>query len=171
MYYSIDPLILGWKREPFDLTACLGAEVTISSLDCLKVRYNVNRTKYLFTKRQGATDFLARLIGDIVSVIGIADIIRAYFIVSEHRFDAVLLKTIIENGGVEISKSFSKAILSAAQLEKYKKPVTKEHLKAFISGLMKMNLIPSSVDILAELIACSDFEEIKKIYVNYLIKN
>ena len=61
--------------------------------------------------------------------------IKTYFVCVQQRFDAVVLKDLIELGGLEISKSFARAILSKEQLGKYNRPVDNDILLAFLKGV------------------------------------
>lgn len=61
--------------------------------------------------------------------------VKTYFIARELRFDYKLLHEILMLGGLDVSKSFARAILSKKQMDKFKKPLDKATFEGFIKGI------------------------------------
>lgn len=92
--------------------------------------------------------------------------IKTYFVVFKKRFDANELKEKIAKGGMEISKSFARAIFSKAQLEKYSRPVDNELVEAFLNGL-ELKDESLRAEFLRSIKDASNEEELNRCFLKY----
>jgi hypothetical protein len=95
------------------------------------------------------------------------DAIRAYFMATKQRFDADILVSLMEAGGLTISKSFARAILNTAQQAKYKRKLKKSEFIVFVSALAGKYLIPEQ-ELTKDLLECVSFDDLIQTYVNHL---
>ncbi len=169
-FYSVSVGGISWSKFSLDLPKSAGKDQRALIRDAYRVKFfGKSNSVALFSSVLDSFIYLHSNMERGGVMLETVQLIRAYFVSQKIRFDAVILQDILSDGGMDISKSFARAFLSDKQLAKYKRPVGRDHLKAFVIGLCGGSE-STEKKLIVELLTCNDFESAINAYKKLLSK-